>query len=62
MVAYQQFLNDLKWAQHLGLARVYHIPIKYHRRLRLWDLGYSAEMIEVGRRAVKDFLSQGKVS
>ena len=60
MVAYQQFLNDLKWTQYLGLARVHHIPMKYHRRLHLWDLSYSAEMIEVGRKAAENFLSRSE--
>lgn len=55
---YQQFLNDLKWAQMERTEAVYHISTSAFQRTRIWDLSHTEEMIEIGQQLATNFLRQ----
>ena len=57
IMMYQQFLNDLKWAQ-LQHTTIYHISSNAFQKTRMWDMKHTEEMLKIGKEMVSEFLNQ----
>jgi NTE family protein len=57
LMMYQPFLLDLKYATEKPGITLHHISMTQFQGTQMWDLEHGAEMVEAGRRAMHDYLS-----
>jgi len=57
LMMYQPFLLDLKYATEQAGVTLHHISMTQFQGTQMWDLENGAEMVEAGRRAMRDYLS-----
>lgn len=56
VMMYQHFLMDLKYAVERSDVILHHIGIRQFQEAPMWDLSYSAQMVEAGERATREYL------
>jgi NTE family protein len=56
IMMYQPFVMDLRFATRQPGIQVHHISMTAFQGSKMWDVEHAAEMVEIGRRAARDYL------